>query len=414
MEKKTKEKVLKQIKEEKLANFAQQILRIPSFKTEETHLARFLANYFRRKGYQVELQEVEPGRFQTIATLKGSGGGKSLMLNGHIDIDPLAMGWRRDPFNPTWEGDRIYGAGANNMKGGLTSLIGAAEALRKAKVSLKGDLIIACVVGELQGGVGTIHALKQGLRTDMAIVAEPYGKDNVLTVHVGWIQIAIHTLGLSQHASRLEKSIDAIEKMIKVIPAIKKTRFTYTPRPDLPDMPRLMVGCIIGGRGRDHDLKGPNFTSDFCTILADVRTVPGQTPATVEADIRRTLDALKAEDPELKYEIEQPPSPHYKTQVVTMNPLDVPKDEYIVQSVVRNYQELTGHPPATVGTLVPRSYAGNDTCHLWEAGIPCVLYGPDGGRDEKGEPDGFVYLSHVAHCAKVIALTALEVCSIPK
>ena len=92
------------------------MLRIPSFKTEETELARFMADYLGRRGYEVQLQEVEPGRFQTIATLRGEGGGKSLMFNGHLDIDPLAFGWKRDPWEPSVEGDRLFGAGVRNMQ----------------------------------------------------------------------------------------------------------------------------------------------------------------------------------------------------------------------------------------------------------------------------------------------------------
>ena len=123
-------RVLAAIDAEQMVRLAQELVRIPSYKTEETEVARFLSGYLSERGYDVQLQEVEPGRFQTIATLKGTGSGKSFMLNGHIDIDPLAMGWRRDPWSPSVEDDRIYGGGIRNMKGGLASMIAAAEALR--------------------------------------------------------------------------------------------------------------------------------------------------------------------------------------------------------------------------------------------------------------------------------------------
>ena len=414
MDQKIKDRVLRQIKVEPAVNFCKSILKIPSFKTEETKVARYLAAYFRRRGYEVDLQEVEPGRFQTIATLKGTGGGKSLMLNGHIDIDPLAFGWKRDPWTPSWEGDRLYGAGANNMKGGVTSIIAAAEAIRKSKAPMKGDLVVACVVGELQGGVGTVHALKGGLRTDAAIVAEPVGDaDNIITTHVGWVELAISTIGQSQHVSRSHLAIDAIDMMIKAIPAIKNVEFTYTPRPDLPDMPRIVVGTIIGGRGRDHDLKGPNFTCDYCTVVADVRTVPGQTGDTVKADLVRVLDGLKAHDPSFQYEIVTPPPASYRVQTVYMNPFDVPKDEPIVRALESNFRDFTGREFNQVGAVVTQSYAGNDSCHIWEAGIPCCLYGPQGGRDAKGEPDSFVDVSSMVRCGQVLALTALDWCNRP-
>ena len=280
---------------------------------------------------------------------------------------------------------------------------------------MKGDIVVACVVGELQGGIGTVHALSSGARTDAAIVAEPVGDaDNIMTVHVGWVELAISTVGLSQHVSRSHMAIDALDMMIRAIPAIKGVKFTYIPRPDLPDMPRIIVGTIIGGRGRDHDLRGPNFTCDYCTVVADVRTVPGQTADTVKADLVRVLEGLKSQDPNFQYEIGTPPPAHYRVQRIYMNPLDVPRDEPIVLTLEKNFREFTGRDPDHVGAVVTQSYAGNDTCHIWEAGIPCCLYGPAGGRDVKGEPDSFVSVSSMLRCAQVLALTALEWCNQPK
>src|SRR5262245_6326550 len=130
-----------------LVDLAGALIRIPSFKTEETAVALFLDEFFSRRGYAVDLQEIEPGRFQTIATLRGTGGGASLMLNGHTDINALTMRWRRDPWTPGLEGDRLYGHGVQNMKGGLASIIGAAEAIRRSGMRLPGDLVVACVAG---------------------------------------------------------------------------------------------------------------------------------------------------------------------------------------------------------------------------------------------------------------------------
>ncbi|MBA2595642.1 MAG: M20/M25/M40 family metallo-hydrolase, partial [Chloroflexia bacterium] len=152
-------RVIAEITPEAIVALASDLIRIPSFKTEETPLARWLAAYFTDRGYAVELQEVEPGRLQVMARLKGAGGGKTMMFNGHLDIDPLALGWRHDPWEPAVEGDRLYGAGVMNMKGGDAAMISAAEAIRKAGVSLPGDILIALVVGELQGGIVTVHML---------------------------------------------------------------------------------------------------------------------------------------------------------------------------------------------------------------------------------------------------------------
>lgn len=405
-------RVLEQIKKDEVVALCTDLLAIPSFKTEETPVARYLADFFERRGYRVDRQEVEPGRFQTVAVLEGSGGGKSLMFNGHIDIDPLALGWRRDPWTPTVEGDRLFGAGVNNMKGGVTAMISAAEAIRKSGVKLKGDLVVACVVGELQGGVGTVHALGSGYRTDGAYVAEPTGDgDNIITKHVGWVEVLISTIGLSQHVSRAHRAIDAIDMMIRAIPRIKSVRFTHTPDPDLPDMPRIIVGVIIGGRGKSYDLRGPNFTCDYCSIVADIRTVPGQTADTVRADLERLLDGLKREDPNFEYELVTPVPPQYKVQTVYMNPFEIPKHEPIVTNLAGSYREVTGKAPDHIGAVVTQSYAGNDSSHLWDAGIPVCLYGVQNGRDEKGEPDTFVYVSSLLRVTQTYAVAALNWCN---
>src|SRR5437016_678707 len=128
--------VLGHVDRQELIDLAGALIRIPSFKTEETPVALFLEAFFRRRGYDVDLQEIEPGRFQTIATLRGTGGGASLMLNGHTDINALTRRWKRDPWTPSLEGDRLYGHGVQNMKGGLASIIMTAEAVRRSGVRL--------------------------------------------------------------------------------------------------------------------------------------------------------------------------------------------------------------------------------------------------------------------------------------
>ena len=137
--------VLTCVDSRELVDLASALIRIPSFKTEETEVARFLEKFFRERDYTVDLQEIEPGRSQTIATLRGTGGGASLMLNGHTDINALTRRWKRDPWTPSLEGDRLYGHGVQNMKGGLASIIMAAEAVRRSGVRLAGDLVVACV-----------------------------------------------------------------------------------------------------------------------------------------------------------------------------------------------------------------------------------------------------------------------------
>jgi acetylornithine deacetylase len=406
------QQILAHVDQAAMVALASALIRIPSFKTEETPVARFLADFFHPRGYQVDLQEIEPGRFQTIATLKGTGSGMSLMLNGHTDINALTLRWKRDPWTPSVEGDRLYGHGIQNMKGGLTSIIMAAEAVRRSGLSLKGDLVVACVAGETQGGEGTHALMQSGLRTDMAVVAEPFGADHLVTVHAGIAHMAIHTYGITGHIGRLEGTVNAVQKMTSVINALQHVEFRYTPRADLPAFPRLNVGSIIGGRGKDYVLVEPPYIPDLCTIIVDVHFVPGMAVDGIVADIRRVLDPIAAKDPELRYGIEIPP-PEFFTgrRRLVMDPLDVPVDSDIVQTVAHHYQAVTGQPPKAIGAVLPYSYTANDTCHLWKAGIPCLLYGPGVIRGNADEDDSCVLISDMVKVTKVLALTALDVCN---
>jgi len=403
--------VLGHIDPRELVDLASALIRIPSFKTEETPVALFLEDFFRQRGYDVDLQEIEPGRFQTIATLRGTSSGASLMLNGHTDINALTLRWTRDPWTPSLEGDRLYGHGVQNMKGGLASIIMTAEAVRRSGVRLAGDLVVACVAGETQGGEGTHYLMERGLRTDAAVVAEPFGADNLVTVHSGIVHMAIHTYGVTGHIGRLEGTVNAVHKMTAVIDALHRVQFRHAPRPDLPAFPRLNVGSIIGGRGRDYVLVEPPYVPDLCTILVDVHFVPGQTVDEIVADIRRALDPIAARDGELRYEIEIPPRGRFRgRRRLVMDPLDVPIDAPIVQAVARSYRTVTGGEPHAIGTVLPYSYSADDTCHLWKAGIPCLLYGPGVIRGSEDEDDACVLVSEMEKVTRVLAVTALDVC----
>ena len=403
--------VLALVDPRELVDLASALIRIPSFKTEETQVALFLEKFFRSRDYAVDLQEIEPGRFQTIATLRGTGGGASLMLNGHTDINALTRRWKRDPWTPSLEGDRLYGHGVQNMKGGLASIIMTAEAVRRSGVRLPGDLVVACVAGETQGGEGTNYLMESGLRTDAAVVAEPFGADNLVTVHSGIVHMAIHTYGVTGHIGRLEGTLNAVQKMTAVVQALERVEFRHTPRPDLPAFPRLNIGSILGGRGQEYVLVEPPYVPDLCTILVDVHFVPGQTVDGIVADIRRALDLLAARDPDLRYEIEIPPPAGFKgRRRLVMDPFDMPTDAPIVQAVARSYRAVTGQEPKAIGTVLPHSYSADDTCHLWKAGIPCLLYGPATIRGNADEDDACVLVSEMEKVSRVLAVTALDVC----
>ena len=296
------------------------------------------------------------------------------------------------------------------MKGGLASIIMAAEAIRRSGVRLAGDLVVACVAGETQGGEGTHYLMERGFRTDAAVVAEPFGADHLVTVHSGIVHMAIHTYGVTGHIGRLEGTVNAVHTMTAIIDALRRVEFRHTPRPDLPAFPRLNVGSIIGGRGEDYVLVEPPYVPDLCTILVDVHFVPGQTVGGIVADIRRALDPVAARDPDVRYEIEIPPPDRFKgRRRLVMDPIDVPVDAPIVQAVARSSggdrPGAAGHRHGPASLVQRRRHVS-----LWKAGIPCLLYGPGVIRGSAEEDDACVLVSEMVTVTRVLALTALDVC----
>ncbi len=399
--------VLQHIDQGALVELAKSLIRIPSFIAEETPLARWVASYLRAGGYEVELQEVEPGWFQTVAILKGSGQGRSLMFNGHLDVNPLATGWTRNPFHPWVEGNKLYGAGSRNMKSGVASMIHAAEAIRQSGIRLAGDLVIACVLAELQGGLGTTYLLDKGYKTDAAVVTEPYGAHHVVTKHAGMSNFSLHVKGRHPAGADVH-GVDAIAKMIKAIAAIRDTKLTYQPW-DIAGLPWLKVGSIIGGRGEIYDLRSVSRNADLCTAFIAVSTVPGMTAETIRADLERTLTQLKRQDPDFEYTLVHPIERKFKTWILDHPPMEMPADQAIVQTLVTSYRQVTAREPQSIGLPASELNAryGDDDAHLWEAGIPAPIYGPSGGS----YGDDFTYIDEMLLCSQVLALTAVGSCA---
>jgi acetylornithine deacetylase len=403
----TAHEILKHIDQGALVELGKSLIRIPSFIGEETPAARWVASYLAARGYEVELQEVEPGRFQAVAILKGAGRGRSLMFNGHLDMNPLASGWTRDPFDPWVEANKLYGAGIRNMKSGVASMIHAAESIRKSGIRLAGDLVIACVVAELQGGLGTTYLVEQGYKTDVAVVTEPYGAHHVVTKHAGMSNFSLHVKGKHPAGDDVH-GVDAILKMLKAINAIYATTLSYQPW-DVPGLPWLKIGSIIGGRGETYDLRSVSRNCDLCTAFIAVSTVPGMTAETIRADLEQTLNQLKRQDPDFEYALVHPIERKFKTWMLDHPPMDMPVEEAIVQTLVASYKQVTGQAPRSIGLPASELNAryGDDDAHLWAAGIPAPIYGPAGGS--YGED--FAYIDEMVLCSQVLALTALEICA---
>lgn len=404
--------VLEHVREAELIEWTRRLHRFPSFSGEEGEVAADLAQQLRSLGLEAELQEVELGRPNVIGRLRGTGDGPSFMFNGHLDIDPIPMGYPGDPWEFRREGGKLFGHGIRNMKAGVAAMVAAAGALARAGVPLRGDLIVAGVIGELQGGLGTVHHLQAGVVPDYAIVPEPTLL-NIRTLHAGISQFLISTRGKACWAGsvHLYPHVNAVEKMCKVIEALRGLSFSAAPHPEIPHLPRRHIGNLIGGLTRDYVLWRPSYVPDYCTVVFEARTVPGQTVEDVLADLRRVLDPLREEDPDLVIEIEPPPAAYRPPWrgMIGMPPLDLPKDDPLVEIVRRCHVAVLGAEPERIGFVDPGSYAGADSGHLQRAGAHVLNYGPTGHSFWEHA----VEVKKLVSCARVLALAAEEVLASP-
>lgn len=387
----------------RVIQLAQEMIRTPSFCKEEKNVADWAAQTMEAMGFdEVWQQEVSPNRPNVFGRLRGSDGGPSILFNGHLDHNMVCDGWRRDPFAGEVQDGWLYGLGAANMKAGDAAMLAAMEAVRKSGVRPKGDLTIAFVVGELEGGLGTRAALAQGLRADMFLLAEPT-ELGIVTMHAGVVQVRIIVHGEMRHyTTRAGRKIHAIEKAMRIaqalgpsyetIPPAPAGWMTFTPKPDYEGLPRLNLGVIRGGMTPAVLTWRSSLIPDYCEMIYDLRIVPGQSPDTVMHDLRRVLDRLRADDPDLRVDVE------LVREHIYFPPFEVPLESPVVTTMVAAHREVFGNDPS-VGALAPTKYAGADSAHMLAAGIPGVMYGPAGKflsvPDERVEVDSVVKASQV-------------------
>lgn len=400
-----------QVSLDEVLDLTEGLANIPSFSGAEAPAAEYVAGKMRAWGFdEVILQEVERGRPNAIGILRGDGTGVNLMFNGHLDIDPIPIGYDRPLWQCFRENDRLFGVGIGNMKAGDAAMITAALAVKRSGIRLRGDLIVACVVGELQGGIGTVHLLDKGPLPDAAIVPEPTNLQ-IRTLHAGVLELLVTLRGKAVWAGRTQqfKWVNAIDKAMTAMRALHALEFNHVPHPELPGLPRIHVGSIRGGMTRDYHMWRPAFVADCCTLAIDVRLHPGMSVEGVVADLRACLDRLASADPDFKYEIEMPPAPYlapWHAMGCFMPPLELPKNHPLVGITAAHHKSVSGETPA-IGMHVPGSLAGADSGHLWSRGVPCFNYGPTQHSRFYNE----VSYANLERGMRVLALTAAEVCS---
>ncbi|MEK9754393.1 MAG: M20/M25/M40 family metallo-hydrolase, partial [Rhodospirillaceae bacterium] len=218
------------IEENGLAAFLADLVRVPSVNPpgNEGPVAALIAARLGALGFDTRIVESAPGRPNVIARLAGTGGGPTLLFNGHMDVQPPGSRWTRDPFAATVEGRRLYGQGAMDMKAGLAAMIAVvlssmvSVTICRGGRRMAGDIVVTAVADEVSGGhMGTGFLVREGLvKADMAVVCEPTG-DAVRVAHRGALWLEIEVNGRSAHGGRPWLGVNALSKAARIITALE-------------------------------------------------------------------------------------------------------------------------------------------------------------------------------------------------
>ncbi len=351
----------------------------------EENIARYVADFLRKAGVECRLDGVGNSRFNVVGFVRGSGGGRCLMLNGHLDT--VGAAGMESPFVARIEQGRLYGRGAQDLKGGLTAALLAMKVLAQG-ARLKGDVILAAVADEEFQSAGTRALLASGIRSDAAVVVEPTGLE-IATAHKGFAWAEVETFGRAAHGSRPQEGLDAIIFMGRILTEIERLEKALAARPSHP-----LLGC---GSIHASLISGGQELSSYpanCTLSLERRLVPGEDDATFISELEKIIAGLQSRDANFRAQIR----PGYWAR-----PLETPRDTPVLHYLSESSRNVLRREPA----LAVQSF-WTDAALLSEAGIPSVLFGPGGAGLHSAVE--YVLLDEVALCAEVLAVCARSYC----
>ncbi len=342
----------------------------------EGAVAAYVADWLRRERFDAQIEEVLPGRPNVVARLPGTGGGRTLMLNGHLDT--VGLVGMTQPLTPRVVEGRMHGRGGYDMKGGVAACMLALREVKRRGTPLKGDVLFTGVMDEENAGLGT-RAIAQRYTADAALIAEPT-ELNLIVAHRGFVWHEIETHGVAAHGSMPEYGVDAVSHMGRVLVALEGLGRDLAAR---HPHPLLKTGSLHAGLIRG----GQELTSypASCVLDLERRTLPGETLEIVEAEYRGLLERLAATDPQFSATL---------TAKLCYPPMETDPDAPVAAAVRAAATAVLGRTPETVGAPF-----WTDGASLAEVGIPAVLFGPIGHGAHAF--DEWIDLDSVARCVSI-------------
>ena len=351
----------------------------------EGPVAAWVADELQRLGCRVIRREPQPGRVSVAGTLPGSGEGPSLLLYAHIDT--VGVEGMEDPWSGAVKDGRLYGRGAYDMKCGLAACLAAVNALREGGITLRGDVVVCAAADEETESLGMTDLLEV-IHTDGAIVTEPTELD-VYVAHKGFCWIEVETVGRAAHGSRYQDGIDANLRMGRFLAELAQleARLRHSAGHPLLGPPSLHAAVLRGGTGL-------STYAASSVLQIERRTVPGESPEAVLAEVESIVDGLRAADP--GYEA--------KTRLLLARPsLEGSPDSPIARAVIAAATRWLGHPPAVSGAAY-----WMDAALIAAAGIETVVIGAAGAGAHAAVE--WVDLKSVEALAAILTDAAIDYC----
>ena len=399
------------IDRERLISDLTALVRIPSVTGSEEAVADWAAAALRELGLRVEVvkpsleairadpdwpgEEMPRTDLPVVIGRAGRGGGRRLVLSGHLDVVPPGdpATWTADPWGAEIRDDELYGRGACDMKGGVASILAAVRTLAAAGDldRLAGELIVALVVSEEDGGQGTLAGIRAGVGGDMAIITEPSNLD-VVVAHAGAITFRLTVPGRAAHASQRREGVSALDRLFVLSRALEADEARRNAAETDPLMTALglpyptIIGVVGGGEWASTVLDRVTADGRYGVRL-------GQSPAAAEGELRAVIAAACAADDFLR--------DHPATVEVTggrFGSARVASDHPLPVSLAETVQAVTGRRPALLG----EPYGADMGLFVNVAGTPCVVFGPGDVRVAHSA-DERVPLAEVEDCARVLA-----------
>jgi acetylornithine deacetylase len=352
--------------------------------------------------YFVPSRTTYSGSPNVVGVLRGAGGGKSIILNGHIDVVPEGdkTKWTHDPFSGHVDNGKVFGRGTTDMKGGNVSMLMAIESIVKSGIRLKGDIIFESVVEEESGGVGTLATLLRGYKADAALIPEPTNMKLFIKQQGSmWFRVTVE--GRSAHGGTRYEGVSAIEKAMMAHQAIlelEKTRNARIKDPLYQHIPipvPINVGKISGG-------SWPSSVSDLVTMEGRIGVAPDETMEAVKDELKQCLHALSQQDPWLR---DHPVRLEFFGGQWIPNFIDA--QHAFVSLAESSYQNVYGKR-----ITIEASPWGTDGGLLGKVGgIPTIVIGP-GETKVAHYPDEFIDISEMVKASKVFAGMILDWCEV--